>query len=222
MADKIQGISPGASASLNTVTRQGAEVLRHSAQTVQQGGLATSDAVRRAGDATAEAMQRNSTVGAAAMQRAGQAVGETMRQGAQAIAGTQRQFTEKAAEQIEEMGRKVAQTAKSAAPDMRAMMALPDVATGGMKDMQQSMAGLMEGVVRTNLRATQELMQLANPGAYIEFQQRFMRDYMDTLMQGTASLLVAARRTTDAALRTTEQQIEQRQHSAPSLRAVAE
>jgi len=67
--------------------------------------------------------------------------------------------------------------------------------------------------VRTNLRATQELFQLANPSAYIELQQRFVREYLDTLMQGTATLVRATRRTADETLRPLEQQIEQRRQA---------
>ena len=38
-----------------------------------------------------------------------------------------------------------------------------------------------------SLRATQELFRLANPSAFAELQQRFAREYLDTLMQGSAT-----------------------------------
>ena len=96
---------------------------------------------------------------------------------------------------------------------MRNLMALPSAANGGLHDLQQSMTGLIEGVVRTNLRATQELFRLANPAAFVELQQRFMREYMDALMQGTATLVRATRRTADETLHPLEQQIEQRKRA---------
>ena len=80
--------------------------------------------------------------------------------------------------------------------------------------MQKSMTGFFEGVVRTNLRAAEQLFQLANPGAYIELQQRFAREYVDAVMQGTATLARATRRTAEETLRPLEQQIEQRRQQA--------
>src|SRR3569623_1995914 len=90
---------------------------------------------------------------------------------------------------------------------------LPYAAEGGLRDMQQGVAGLVEGVVQTNLRATQELLRLTDPGAVIELQQRFMRDYLDALIQGTATLVQAIRRTADETLRPLEQQVEQRRQA---------
>jgi hypothetical protein len=71
--------------------------------------------------------------------------------------------------------------------------------------------GLFEGVVRTNLRAAQELFRLANPAPFVELQQRFAREYTDALLQNSATLVRAVRRTADEALRPLEQQIERQQ-----------
>jgi len=71
-------------------------------------------------------------------------------------------------------------------------------------------AGLVEGVVQTNLRATQELFRLANPVAVIELQQRFAREYLDTVMQNTVTLVRAVRRTADETLHPLEMQLQQR------------
>jgi len=84
------------------------------------------------------------------------------------------------------------------------------------------MAGLVEGVVQTNLRATQELFRLTNPTAIIEMQQRFARDYMDTVMQGTATLVRAVRRTADETLHPLEAQVAQRRQAHQSFRTAAE
>src|SRR3712207_5400054 len=90
-------------------------------------------------------------------------------------------------------------------------MALPNAAKGGLRDMQQGMAGLFEGVVQTNLRAAQELFRLANPAPLVELQQRFAREYTDTMLRNGATLIRAMRRTPDETLRPLEQQIEHRQ-----------
>ena len=91
-----------------------------------------------------------------------------------------------------------------------------------MHDMRQGVAGLVEGVVQTNLRATQELFRLANPTAIVELQQRFAREYMDTVMQNTAILLRAVRRTADETLHPLEAQVGQRQQARQSYRSAAE
>jgi len=194
------------------------EATRQGAQAAQQGSQVTNAVLRRAGEMAAETTQRGAQAGSDAMQRAGGATGEAMRAGMEALADTQRQFAQTAARQFEEISRKLAQSAQSTTEDMRAFIALPTAAKEGMQDLQQSMTGLVEGVVRTNLRATQELFQLANPSAFVELQQRFVREYLDVLMQGTATLVQATRRTADETLRPLEQQIEQRQRANQASR----
>jgi hypothetical protein len=200
------GARDSTQAAADDAVHQGAEI-------AHQGGRAAADATRRAGDVTAEATRRGSKAGADAIQRAGDTASETMRRGAEAFAEGQREFLEKAAQQFEAVSRKVAEAAQDTAEDMRTLLVLPRAANGGLQDLQQSVTGLVEGVVRTNLRATQELFQLANPGALVELQQRFVREYLDTLMQGTALFVRATRRTADETLRPLEQQIEQRRQA---------
>ena len=89
-------------------------------------------------------------------------------------------------------------------------MVLPNAAEGGLRDFQQGMAGLVEGVVRTNLRIAQEMFRPARPAPLVGLQQRFAREYTDTLLQNSAALVRAVRRTADETLRPLEQQIEQR------------
>ncbi len=76
--------------------------------------------------------------------------------------------------------------------------------------------------MQTNLRATQELFRLANPVAVVELQQRFAREYMDTMMQNTVTLLRAVRRTADETLRPLEAQVGQRQQARQGYRSAAE
>jgi hypothetical protein len=185
---------------------------------VQQGGHAAGEALRRAGDVTTEATQRSSQAGADAVQRAGDTASETVRRGTEAFADSQRQLIQKTAQQFEEVSRKVAQAAQGTTEDLRAFMTLPTAARGGLQDLGQSMTGLIEGVVRTNLRATEEFLQLANPNAFVELQQRFVREYLDVLLQGTATLVRATRRTADETLRPLEQQIAERRQANQILR----
>ena len=107
------------------------------------------------------------------------------------------------------MSRKVAEAARGTTENMRQLMALPNAAEGGLRDFQQGVTSLVEGVVQTNLRAAQELFRLANPAPIVELQQRFAREYTDTLVRNSATLVRAVRRTADETLRPLEEQIAQ-------------
>ncbi len=49
--------------------------------------------------------------------------------------------------------------------------------------------------MRTNLTLMEEMFKVKSPQAYIELQQRFVRDYLDGLLEGVTLLVRAARRT---------------------------
>jgi hypothetical protein len=96
-------------------------------------------------------------------------------------------------------------------PLLPRLPALPNAAERGMRDLQQGVTCLFEGVVRTNLRVAQEVFRLANPTPSVELQQRFAREYTETLLRNGAVLVRAVRRTADEALRRLERQIERQQ-----------
>ena len=196
------------------VQNEQASAARQGAQAVQQGGYAAGEATRRAGDVAADAAQRGGEAAAQAARRVSGAASETVQRSAEVLADNQREFFQSAAERFQDVSQRVAEAVQGTTEDVRALMVIPQAAQGGLQDLQQSMTGLVEGVVRTNLRAAQELFQLANPVAFVELQQRFVRDYLDTLMQGTATVLRATRRTTDETLLPLERQIAQRRQAA--------
>src|SRR5215203_7418029 len=184
--------------------------VRRSAEAVEQGGRATGEALRQNAEAGADVARRGTEAGADAARRFGDAANDTARRGTQAVAEAQRQIAQDAAQRFEEVSRKVAEAARGTTENVRQLMALPNAAQGGLRDLQQGVTGLVEGVVQTNLRAAQELFRLANPAPVVELQQRFAREYTDTLLQNSAVLVRAVRRTADEALRPLEQQVEQR------------
>ncbi len=184
----------------------GRDAARHATKALHRGA----QAAQQNSHVTREAVQQAATVITEATQRVGTAASETLRQGVEAFAGTQRQFVQRTAEQFRDVSQKVTQAAHSTAQDMRTFMTLPNTANSGLQDVQQSMAGFVEGVMRVNLQATQELIQFANPGPFIELQQRFLRGYLDTVMQGTVNVVRATRHTADETL----QQIERRQQAS--------
>jgi hypothetical protein len=206
--------------------------VRRSAEAVEQGGRAAGEALRQGAEAGADAERRGIEAGADAALRQGAEAGadaerrgveagadaarrladatnDTARRSAQAVAEAQRQIAQDAAERFEEVSRKVAEAARGTTENVRRLMALPNAAEGGLRDLQQGVAGLVEGVVQTNLRAAQELFRLANPAPFVELQQRFAREYTDTLLRNSTMLVRAVRRTADETLRPLEQRIEQ-------------
>jgi len=185
--------------------------IRKSADAMQQGGHATGEALRQNAEAGADVARRGTEAGADAARRGAEFANDTARRGAQAVVESQRQIAQDAAQRFEEVSRKVAEATKGTTENVRQLMALPNAAEGGLRDLQQGVTGLVEGVVQTNLRAAQELFRLANPAPFVELQQRFAREYTDTLLRNSTTLVRAMRRTADETLRPLEQQIERQQ-----------
>jgi len=205
--------------------RSGAQVADAARQGVaagQQSGQMINEAVRRSVEATAEMTRQGTEAGVEATRRIRETANETVRRSTQVVAEGQRQIAQEAAQTFQEVSRKVAQVTHGTSEDVRRLATLPHAAEGGLRDMQQGIAGLIEGVVRTNLRATQELFRLTNPTAIIELQQRFVREYMDAMVQGTATLVRAVRRTADETLHPLEAQVAQRQEAHRGHRTAAE
>jgi hypothetical protein len=119
------------------------------------------------------------------------------------------------------VSRKVADAARGTTENVRQLMALPNAAQGGLRDLQQGVTGLVEGAVQTNLRAAQELFRLASPAPLVELQQRFAREYTDILLRNSATLVRAMRRTADEALRPLEEQIRQREQGGQRFQNAA-
>src|SRR5829696_6287591 len=188
-----------------------AAAARRTAEAAEQVGRATGEALRQGADAGADIARRNSEAGAEAMRRAGEAASETARRGGQAVAESQRRIVQDAADRFEEVSRKIAEATQGTTENVRRFFALPNAAEGGLRDIQQGVVGLVEGVVQTNLRVAQELFRLSNPAPVVELQQRFAREYTDTLLRNSAILARAVRRTADETLRPLEQQIRQRE-----------
>jgi hypothetical protein len=141
---------------------------------------------------------------------AGEGMHETMRRSTQAAAESQGRLMRDSFQIFEEMNRKLAEMTRGSSDDMRRFFVLPQVPEGGLRDAQQGLTSLVEGMVQTNQRTAQALFRLTNPTAMIELQQRFVRDQMDVLMQSTATLVRAACRTAEEAMRPLEDQVRQR------------
>ena len=79
-------------------------------------------------------------------------------------------------------------------------------------------AGRNGGNCQCRLKFPQKcrLFRLVNPSPFVELQQRFVSDYVNAVMEGSATLVRATRRTAEETLRPLEQQIEQRQQARRS------
>ena len=177
------------------------------------------DAAEQSGRAAAEALRQSAHTAAEAGRRAVESSTETLRRSTDAIAGSQRDIAEAAAGRLQQASRTVAETARGTAEDVRALFAFPTAADGGIQDLQHSVSGLVEGVVQANLRATEQVMRLTSPAAFLEVQQQFVRDYMNALMEGSAAIARAVRQTVDQTLPHFEQHLHHRRQSAQATTA---
>lgn len=216
--NKLQGARPASSQAtvgpnVWAETEAAEQAAHQGAAAAQHGARVAGEAARRGVDATADVARQGTKAGVEAMRRVSEAANETVRRSTHAVAEGQRQIAQDTALTLEAVSRKVAQAAQGASEDVRHLMTLPQAAEGGLRDMQHGVAGLVEGVVQANLRVTKELFRFSNPTAVVEMQQRFAQEYMDTLMQGTAAMLRAIRRTADETLRPLEAQASQRKQA---------
>jgi CBS domain-containing protein len=211
MAETRQQDTPGAGeAGRERGGRGPQETARAGAAQMRQGAEAGAEAGQRGGQAAATAMRAASETGTEAMQRGGEAMDEMARSGTQTLAEGGRQIAEGAAHDMEESVERTAEAIRCMAHDISRLMMMPRTAGGGLQDMQDAMNQLMNGVMRTNLRITQEMFRRTNPGAVVELQGSFMREYLEAMVEGGATMLRATRRTADEALRPLEEQMERR------------
>lgn len=173
----------------------------------REGGNATQrtahqlgEAVRQSGAAAAEATQAGTQLGA-----------ETAHRGGRTLADGQRQIMEEIAQRFERMGQRLAQTLQESSADLRMLTVPPPGAAENLRELQEGMAGFVSGVVQSHVRATNEFFRLADPAAVFDLQRRFMREYVDNLMQGTSAFLRVSRQSAEHTLRPLESRMEQRQ-----------
>ena len=186
---------------------QNAKSIREAASTAADRGA---EAVERNSDAASEALRQGGQAAADVARRAGDAGAETLRRSVGAVAQSHQQIAQDAAGRLQEVSRTVAETTQGTVQDIRALMELPAVADRGLQDLHHGINNMVAGVVQSNLRMTQELFRLTSPAAFVELQQRFVRDYMNALMEGSAALVRAVRQTTEQALPPLEQHLRQR------------
>ena len=166
--------------------------------------------INEAGRTGSETAQRTSAAAADTMRHLGDAAGETARSGAHRMAKAQNEIAQDAAKYLSRPSvgsRRLFDSAR----DWHTFMQLPTAASGGLQEISTNFSTAVERVVQTNLRATQELFRMAGPAAMAELQQRFIRDYVDALRQGSAAIVRAVRQSAEQTLEPLEQRIAQHQ-----------
>ena len=129
---------------------------------------------------------------------------------AEGLADWQRSLMEDMAERFEILGRHIAVAVQDNVSDKRSFIVPPLGATESLGDLQAGVSGLVSSVVHSNVRMAQELLRMTDPGAVIDLQRRFMRDYMDALLEGTVAIVRATRRSADQTLQPIDARLEQR------------
>jgi CBS domain-containing protein len=176
-------------------------------ETAQRGAAA----FEQAGRNSSEAMRRTGNTSATTISHLGSATADTVQQTSQEFANTQREFVQGLAEQFESSISQLAQSMQQTAQEWRTVAQLPNFSGAGFQDLQRSVSGAVESVMRTNLNAVRAIFRLANPAAFAEVQQRFIRDYLGALIEGSAVVTQAVRRSADESLRPMEQHLQNRQ-----------
>ena len=180
----------------------------------EQGRTAMQEGTARmseAGRAGSETVQRTGTASAETLRHLGDAAGETARRGAQRMAGAQEELGQDAARYFEESVSRTAQVAQDLARDWGTLMQLPKLGSGSLQDLSVSLGNTVERVIQTNLHTMQELFRSAGPMAMAELQQRFIRDYLDALLQGSTAIIRTVRQSAEQTLEPLEQRMTQRQ-----------
>src|SRR3954447_7728468 len=174
--------------------------VRRSSEAAQQAGGEFGEATRRSGAAAAEATRLT-----------GQISGETTRRGAETLAEGQQSLIDDLAQHFERLGRHMAGAVQESASDLRSFVVVRQGTSESLRDLQEGFSGLVSGIIQSNVRMTQELLRIVNPDAVFNLQQRFVRDYMNALLQGSSAFIRLARRSADQTLEPIQERIEQRQ-----------
>lgn len=193
------------------VQEQGRAAIRAAAQGATETAQRGAQTFEQAGRSGSEALQRSSEAGAETVRHFSRAASETTRRGTEEIATTGQRFAENAARHFEDTVSRMANVMQESAQEWRSVMQLPRVAGGGFQDVQRSMNSAVEGVIRTNLHAMQEILRMTSPASVAELQQRFMREYLSALLDGGTAIVRAVHRTAEQALQPLEERAQQHQ-----------
>jgi len=97
----------------------------------------------------------------------------------------------------EEIGASVTRLMQETTRGLRAAMMLPVTPGSGFGEMQDAFATMVTGLMRDNIRFTQEMLRIYGPQENAALMQKFMRHWMDTALEGQAAMLRMVRPAAD-------------------------
>jgi CBS domain-containing protein len=184
---------------------------RNAASAVQTTVRHGSEATRQASRQFGETLREGGHAGVQAADSAAQIGAETARRSTYALVEGQRQLLEDMAERFESFGQQMARSMQESTSDLRSLVLPPVAATDSLRDLQDGIAGLVSGVVRSNVRASQAVLRMMDPAAMFDVQRRALREYLDTMLRSTSAFIRVSRETAEQTLRPIEARIEARQ-----------
>jgi CBS domain-containing protein len=170
----------------------------------------SADVPRQGGHGAAQTAQHSGEAAAATMQHFGEIAEGATRRGMQLFAEGQQQFVQSIAERLEATRHEMAEAAQVGAQNLRTLSVLPNVVGRNLRDLQQGLVSLFEGLIRTNLDAAREQLRLADGSGFVRLQQQAAHNYMNALIEGSAILTRSVRTAADRTLGPLEQQLEYR------------
>ncbi|HEX3346946.1 MAG TPA: CBS domain-containing protein, partial [Acetobacteraceae bacterium] len=183
-------------------------------QASQEALRAGARGIQRSSGVIGEAVRQGANTAADNVEEAGAAASRTMRRSAGAFASGQRDLAEETARRVEEIGHRIGDAVQSGTEDLSLWLNFHADASDSMQDLQHGVETLLNGVIRTNMQATQRLIHLVDPGAVVDMQRQFVRDYLAALMQGAAGIARAVHRAADEGLRPVEEKLQERASAA--------
>jgi hypothetical protein len=185
------------------------------ADTPNRDRRAGTDSIHQSSGAGVDALRQQADASRETMSRMREVMTESVRRGTQAAVEGQLQFVQQAAEHFQEVSLRMAQAMQGTTEEWRRLVVPPSIARNGLDDLRESALSLFEGIVRANVKASQEIFRLWNPAGLAEVQQRFAHECAEVLLRGGVTVVRAARRTADETLRPLEQRVQQPyQHAA--------
>ena len=96
--------------------------------------------------------------------------------------------------------------------DMQALMPARFQMDGtweSVQEWQQGISSIVRAMIESNVKAAQEIFRVADPTPAIRLQRRLARTYVETVLQGSATLVRTPQLAAERTLRPLEEQIEQ-------------
>ena len=152
MADDTETKTERGRAAITTAAQRTTGAIQEGAGRMADAGHTSSDIARQTAAATAETVRH-----------LGDTASETARAGSRQVAGVQQKFTQNAARDFDQSVSRIAQVLQEMAPDWRALVQVPGVGSGKLRDLAVTMSSALERVMEVNLSAAEQCSERPVP-----------------------------------------------------------